>query len=77
MYQALGRRVIKNRDGSFTVHVEIVDDRTNTTVRFQDYTARTQDALAVLVRADLDALVASEQDAALSAAFVNVLIAQL
>lgn len=75
MYQALGRAAHRNADNTITVKVEIVDDRTGDTVRFQDYTlpsAGFKVALLQAVRADLQQLVANETDAALNAAIVNV-----
>lgn len=75
MYQAIGRKVNKNGDGSITVKVEILDDRTGASVRFQDYTlaaAGFAQALRAAVNADLRTLVAAETDATLNAAIVNV-----
>jgi hypothetical protein len=72
MYQAIGRAVKKNADGTYTVKVEIQDDRTGATVRFGDYTVNTMLTLRQLIAADLQTLVAAETDATLSKAFVNV-----
>lgn len=74
-YQALGRAVFRNANNTITVKVEIIDDRTAESVRFQDYVlpaAGFAVALRAAVRADLQALVAAETDATLNAAIVNV-----
>lgn len=72
MYQAIGRAVKKNANGSFTVKVEIQDDRTAATVRFHEYTVRSLLELRQAITADLQSLVSAETDAALSQAFVGV-----
>lgn len=75
MYQALGRTVVKNANGTISVKVEIVDDRTGQTAGFRDYTLPQigfSASLRAAVKTDLQALVAAETDAALSAAIVNV-----
>lgn len=75
MYQATGRSVVKNADATITVKVEITDDRTGKTVRFQTYTIAAAGfavALRAAIATDLKALVAAETDAALNAAIVNV-----
>lgn len=75
MYQALGRSVVRNGNGTITVKVEIIDDRTANSVRFQEYVlpaAGFAVALRAAVHADLQTLVANETDAALNAAVVNV-----
>lgn len=77
MYQALGRSVRRNPDNTFTVRVEIIDDRISKSVRFQSYTVSTMQELRAAVTVDLQALRASEQDAALNAAVVDIVIAQL
>lgn len=74
-YSAIGRKVNKNADTTITVKVEILDDRTGNSVRFQDYTlpaAGFAAALRAAIVADLKALVAAESDATLNAAIVNV-----
>ena len=75
MYQALGRGVMRNPDNTISVKIEIVNDRTGETVRFQDYTLPAVGfalALRGAIKADLQALVAAETDATLNAAIVNV-----
>lgn len=74
-YQAIGRGVVRNANNTISVKVEIIDDRTGQSVRFQDYTLPQVGFVAALraaVRGDLQALVAAETDAALNAVVVNV-----
>lgn len=74
-YLALGRTVFRNANTTITVKIEIVDDRTGNSVRFQEYNlpaAGFAAALRAAVKADLQALVAAESDATLNAAIVNV-----
>lgn len=77
MYQALGRGVVKKAGGAFEVKVEILDDRTGQRVRFQSYTVSSMTELRQAVQTDLKALAASEQDAALNAAVVDVLLGSI
>lgn len=77
MYQVLGRQVTKNKDNTFTVKAEIIDDRIAQTVRFQLYTASSMSELKAAIRADLKTLQDAETDATLSAAIVGVLLVQL
>lgn len=75
MYQALGRTVVKKPNGEIAVKVEILDDRTGQSAGFRDYSIPQvgfSASLRAAVQADLQALVAAETDAALSAAIVNV-----
>jgi hypothetical protein len=76
MYQALGRAVTRNADNSFTVKVEILTAQ-GKTVRVQSYTVRNMAELRAAAKADLDTLVAAEKDATLSAAIVDVLLAEV
>lgn len=77
MFQALGRAVTRNPDNTFTVRVEITDDRTGTSVGFRSYTVATKAALMQLILTDLQALKAAENDAALNAAIVGQLLGQI
>lgn len=73
-YQAIGRGVRKT-DKGLEVKVEIMDAETSQTVRFQVYDGPSLPAIQQQVKADLDLLVHSDTDAALSAAVVGVLLA--
>lgn len=77
MFQAIGRAAQRNPDGSFTVKVEIVDDRTNKTVRFDTHTVATLTALGEVVTRDLAKLAASEDDAALNMAIVGQVVGSI
>lgn len=77
MFQAIGRAATRNPDNTFTVRVELIDDRTNVTVRLQSYTVASKVDLLAAVAADLKALRAAENDAALNAAIVDQLLGQL
>jgi len=77
MFQALGRGVVKNADNTFTVKVEFLDDRTQKQVRVQAFTVQTVPALRAAVQAELVALKAAEQDAALNAAIVGVVLGEI
>jgi hypothetical protein len=77
MFQALGRAVTRNPDTTFTVRVEITDDRTGTSVGFRSYTVASKPALMAAILADLQALKAAENDATLNAAIVGQLLGQI
>lgn len=77
MFQALGRTATRNPDNTFTVRVEIIDDRTDTLVGFRTYTVASKQALMQAILSDLQALKAAENDAALNAAIVGQLLAQI
>lgn len=77
MYQALGRAVKRNADGSITARVEFIDERTNKTVRFEDITAATVPLIKQACRDGVRDLVDREKDATLNAAIVNVMLAQV
>lgn len=73
-YQAVGRGVRKTSTG-LEVKVELQHAETAQTVRFQVYEGPSLEAIQQKVKADLDLLVTGENDAALSAAVVGVLLA--
>lgn len=73
-YQAIGRGV-KRTDKGLEVKVEIMNDQTGKTLRFQTYEGASLVEVTTAVKADLDQLVTNEEDAALSAAVVGVLLA--
>lgn len=73
-YQAIGRGVRKT-DKGLEIKVELMNAETAQTVRFQTYEGPSLPAIQQQVKADLDLLVTSETDAALSAAVVGVLLA--
>lgn len=73
-YQAIGRGV-RRTDKGLEVKVEIMNDQTGKTLRFQTYEGKTLVNVQALVKADLDQMVTNEHDAALSAAVVGVLLA--
>lgn len=73
-YQAIGRGVKRTEKG-LEVKVEIMNDQTGKTLRFETYEGKSLVAVQALVKADLDQLVTNEQDAVLSAAVVGVLLA--
>lgn len=77
MFQAIGRAATRNPDNTFTVRVELIDDRTGGTVRLQSYTVGTKQALLAAILADLQALRAAENDAALNASIVDQLLGQI
>jgi hypothetical protein len=77
MFQALGRTATRNPDNTFTVRVEIIDDRTDTSVGFRTYTVPSKPVLMTAILTDLQALKAAENDAALNAAIVGQLLAQI
>ncbi len=80
MYQAMGRAVRRNLDNTLTVKVDILDTRrpeASRLVRTQEYKVAGLSALAAAIRTDLLALQAGEQDAALNAAVVGVILGEV
>lgn len=73
-FQAIGRGV-KRTKGGLEVKVEIMDDQTGKTLKFETYEGASLVIVQQRVKADLDQLVTNEHDAALSAAVVGVLLA--
>lgn len=71
MFTATGIGASANRDGTITVKVRIVDDRTNTTVDTRDYTAKDLNAVKDLITADLQARREAESDAVLNKAITG------
>lgn len=74
MFTATGRSAKKFPDGTFEVRVELTDDRTGKTVRFENFTGNNQAEVKQQVRQALRALRDAEEDASTSAAFVGVII---
>jgi hypothetical protein len=77
MFTAYVRNVKKMPGGGAQIHVEIVDDRTQRTVRFQDYDGATKQDLQDKVLLDLQRLVDAETDQALNLAYVGKIIASI
>jgi hypothetical protein len=78
MFQAIGRSAARNPDNTFNVKVELMDDRTGTSVGFRTYSnVASKAALQAAVLTDLQALRAAETDAALNAAIVGQLLGQI
>jgi hypothetical protein len=76
MFSSYVRSVKRNvAAGTVIAHCEIIDDRTNTTVRFDDYTGITKQDIVDQALAALNTLKAAETDAALNLAYVGKLIA--
>lgn len=71
MFTATGIGVRKNADNTVTVKAQIVDDRNDKVMSTREYTAPTVMAAILLVRADLQVLLANENDATLNAAIVG------
>lgn len=77
MYQAIGRGVQKNGDGTITVKVEYLRDELNggqRQVRVDSITAASLTELRTKVMADLKSLKLAEQDVALSDAIVGIVL---
>lgn len=77
MFSSYVRTVKKIANGNVLVHAEIIDDRTQRTVRFEDYEGGTKAEIVAKAQAALQALLDNEQDATLNAAYVGKLIAQV
>lgn len=76
MYSAFGRSATTTPKGTLVVRVEIVDDRTAATVRFETYTGTLEEIQQAIAK-DLQALSASETDATVSAAVVGKLLGSI
>lgn len=76
-YQAIGRSVQRNRDNTFTVKVEFMDERTGRAVQMETYTVEALEALNKYVFKDLQALKDRDHDVALNAAIVGVLLGEV
>jgi hypothetical protein len=77
MYSAYGRDTKRLPNGDVYVKVEILRDDDQSTVKFQEFIAPDRAGIRQQVKDALQILIASERDAALSAAFVGVLIANV
>lgn len=73
-FSAIGRAVQKDQDGTLHVRVEI-QDGDGKMIRFESYEAKSLAEIQALAKKDLDALIAREADATLSAAVVGQLLA--
>lgn len=77
MYHAVGRGAQKNADGTVTIKVEFVDDRTDKMLRFETYTATSLQVVQEQISRDLRSLVAAESDTALSTAVVGQILGSI
>jgi hypothetical protein len=74
MFQAIGRGVSVNGDGTFSVKVEILDDRTDKSIDVRSYTVGSLEELQSAVGDDLQAMVSRKvavDEARLSKAIVG------
>lgn len=74
MFQAIGRGVSVNGDGTFSVKVEILDDRTDKSIDVRSYTVGSLEELQNVVSNDLQAMVSRKvavDEARLSKAIVG------
>lgn len=77
MYQAYGRGIQRNRDNTFTVKVEFIDDRSGKQMKVEPYTVQTVPELKLRIKADLQSLKDADQDVTLTAAVVGVLLGEI
>lgn len=80
MYQAIGRAVRRNADNTFTVKVEILDDRESgaeKTAGVREWKVSTMTELRQKVKTELETLKAAEQDATLNAAVVGIVLGEI
>lgn len=73
MFTAWGRGAKKNADGTFAVRVEIVDDRTTKSVKFENYSGSLTSIKAAIMR-DLNQLKDNENDVTLNEAVVGKIL---
>ena len=74
-YQGIGRGARRVAGNGIEVKVEIQDSVTTRIVEFRTYVGHTLDDITKQVQKDIDQMATAEQDQALSAAVVGVLLA--
>lgn len=77
MYSVFGRGAQRNADGTVTIKVEVINDRTEQSIAYATYTGASLQAVEAAIAADLRSRVAAEDDAALSEAVVGKLLGSL